>query len=636
MCLGLLSRCRQSATFFVRIATLIAGVLLASTWAGSASAHDREIGLNTADRLIDEAVQAKSGGQPAVAYALLHQAVRIAPENSMARWQLGQVKVDNEWLSVEEAQRRSEADPRQVQYQEQKAALGESPKGQLALARWCRGNKLEDEAQFHWASVLSADPNNKEALRGAGVRWHDGELKTIAQIRDGRKESVETKQASRQWASLIADWMRALADQRDRADDKVIAEIRAVSELAAIPAFEDVTLKGPQAANEKNTAVKRLSLAFVSALDKLRAEPATKSLVRHAVMSSFVEVRAEAIGELRYRPLEDFVPMLLDNFDAPMQSAYRVVNDPDGSVHYLHSVYREGPFQDWSYRSERSIYRPGSPVGLAANLTANVEPTDNTLPGLSNVANTPARAVSRAGAARAARGYEKEIEDRERQVAEANEKTKALNERIVSVLSGTTEKSFGSEPRAWWDWWSDYTDYFHGGRRPVISSVDSSSDFIVPPSQPQSCECFARGTPVWTKTGQRPIEKLQIGDFVLAQNVTTGEIRYKPVLARTVRPAGPIVEVSTADEKFLATRGHPFWVAGAGWRMSKELGDGAVLQSLAGTGRVKSVQSAAEAETYNLVVADFNTYFIGSSGILAHDNTPHRSTQAVLPGVWKK
>ena len=40
--------------------------------------------------------------------------------------------------------------------------------------------------------------------------------------------------------------------------------------MAAIPAFEDVTLKGPQAANEKNTAVKRLSLAFLTALNKMQ------------------------------------------------------------------------------------------------------------------------------------------------------------------------------------------------------------------------------------------------------------------------------------------------------------------------------------------------------------------------------
>jgi hypothetical protein len=304
----------------------------------------------------------------------------------------------------------------------------------------------------------------------------------------------------------------------------------------------------------------------------------------------------------------------------------------------LHSIYREGPFQDWSYRSERSIYRPGSPIGFAAGVMANVTPVESALPGLSNISNSPARGVSRAGAARSAKNYEQEIVDSERKVAEANEKTKALNERIVSVLTGTSEQNLGSEPRPWWDWWSDYTDYYHGGSRPMVSTVDSSNDYIIPPVQYGSpaVECFARGTPVWTKTGQRPIEKLQIGDLVLAQNVSTGEIRYKPVLARTLRPAGPIVEVSTSDEKFLATRGHPLWVAGVGWRMSKELGDGAVLQSLAGTGRVKGVQSAPDAETYNLVVAEFNTYFIGSSGILAHDNTPHRSTHEVLPGIVKK
>ena len=81
--------------------------------------------------------------------------------------------------------------------------------------------------------------------------------------------------------------------------------------------FEEVTLKGPQAANEKNIAVKRLSLAFLVALNKMHEEAATNSLLRHAVMSSFGDVRSAAIADLRYRPLEDFVPTLLDNFVAP-------------------------------------------------------------------------------------------------------------------------------------------------------------------------------------------------------------------------------------------------------------------------------------------------------------------------------
>ena len=142
-------------------------------------------------------------------------------------------------------------------------------------------------------------------------------------------------------------------------------------------------------------------------------------------------------------------------------------------------------------------------------------------------------------------------------------------------------------------------------RPPVLTSGSSGS-----------VECFAKGTPVWTKTGQRPIESLEMGDLVLSQNVNTGELRYKPVIARTLRPAGPIVQVATEDEKFLATRGHPLWVEGVGWRMTKELDDGAVLHSLAGCGRIRTVVPATDRETYNLVVADFNTYFVGASGVL--------------------
>ncbi len=636
MAFGHLSRCRQWASFCVRTATLTAVLFVLPSWTGIASAHNQGVGRTTAEKLIDEAGGAKADGRTATAYALLHRVVRIEPDNSLARWQLGQVKINDEWLSVEEAQRRAEADPRLAKYQERKETLGESPQGQLALARWCRGIKLEDEAQFHWSSVLSVDSNNKEALRAAGVRWHDGELKTVAQIREARQASGEAKQATRQWASLVAGWIRSLADRNEQAPVAVLDEIRGINHVSAIPAFEDVTLKGPQAANEKNTAVRRLSLAFLSALNKLHDEAATKSLLRHAVMSSFGDVRAGAIADLRYRPLESYVPTLLDNLVAPMKTSYRVVNDPDGSVHYLHSIYREGPFQDWSHRSERSIYQPGSQAGGAANLMANLMPAENSLRGTVDAARPAARAVSRAGAARSAQSYEQEIAANERKVAEANERTAALNERIIAVLTGTTEQSLGSEPRRWWDWWQDYTDYYHGGSRPVEYSVDSSYDYIIPPAQSVGCECFVRGTPVWTKTGQRSIETLQIGDQVLSQNVKTGEIRYKPVLARTLRPAGPTVVVSTDDEKFQSTRGHPLWVAGVGWRMSKELDDGAVLHTLAGSGRVKSVTSAAEAETYNLVVADFNTYFIGSSGILAHDNTPRRPTQTMLPGILKK
>lgn len=629
---GVFLGCRELGTFRGRSAALLAAILLATWPLGDAAGKNQATGSTTADQLIEAAGQAKADGQQGRAYALLHEAARVAPECSLARWQLGQVKIGKEWLSIEEAERRAAADPRQEKYRERKDALGEAPQDQITMARWCRGNKLEDEAEFHWASVLAIDPSNKEALRGVGKRWHEGELKSPAQIREEKQESGEARQATRKWATRVAAWMRTLSD-KNAPHGGVLTEIRAVDDIAAIPAFETVTLNSSLAPNTKNPAPRQLSLAFVGALKNMREVPGTTSLTRHAVVSPFDDVRSKAIYDLRDRPLEEFVPNLLDSMAAPLRSSYRVVRDPDGSMHYVHAIYREGPFADWSYRRERSIIQPGSPVGMLANLVTPASLPEQT----TTNAKTASRAVSTAGAARSARQYEEEIIAGERKVAETNQQVAVRNQRIVAVLTGVTDQSLGSEPRPWWDWWQDYTDYYRTGERPVMASIDSYNDYIIPPAQLSgSVECFAAGTTVWTKTGQRPIETLRMGDLVLAQDIDSGEIRYKPVLARTLRPAGPTLEISTGEEKFQSTRGHPLWVAGVGWRMAKELETGAVLNTLSGSGRIEAIQSAADAETYNLVVADFNTYFVGRSGILAHDNTPRRATRAVLPGVVRK
>jgi hypothetical protein len=67
--------------------------------------------------------------------------------------------------------------------------------------------------------------------------------------------------------------------------------------------------------------------------------------------------------------------------------------------------------------------------------------------------------------------------------------------------------------------------------------------------------------------------------------------------------------------------------------MAKELEKGAVLHGLNGATRIRALSSAGDAEAYNLVVAEYATYFVGDSGLLVHDNTPRQPTQAVLPGI---
>ena len=157
-----------------------------------------------------------------------------------------------------------------------------------------------------------------------------------------------------------------------------------------------------------------------------------------------------------------------------------------------------------------------------------------------------------------------------------------------------------------------------------------------PPPPPRSYSCFAAGTPVWTKTGLRPIEQLEIGDLVLAQNATTGELTYKPVIARTVRPPSPLRTIAVDGEEIEATLGHPFWVVGVGWRMAKELEDGASLHGVSGSSTVGRIEPRDDAEAYNLVVADFGTYFVGKTGLLVHDNTPRQAGSGKLPGLAAK
>src|SRR3954451_8813754 len=90
--------CREFKTICVPAATVMGGFLLMAGFAQIAAADNRAVVLTTVERLIDEAGQAKADGNSAMAYALLREAVGVSPENSSARWQLGQLKVGSEWL----------------------------------------------------------------------------------------------------------------------------------------------------------------------------------------------------------------------------------------------------------------------------------------------------------------------------------------------------------------------------------------------------------------------------------------------------------------------------------------------------------------------------------------------------------
>ncbi|MGW1978880.1 RHS repeat-associated core domain-containing protein [Streptomyces sp. NPDC001889] len=165
-----------------------------------------------------------------------------------------------------------------------------------------------------------------------------------------------------------------------------------------------------------------------------------------------------------------------------------------------------------------------------------------------------------------------------------------------------------------------------------------------------TCEInsFVSGTLVLMADGsKKPIEKVKIGDRVLATDPKTGETRaqkvsatitgggYKQLVKITIReradgPASTALAVSGDGDKWVpqssmtATEGHPYWVESLGrWVDAGELTPGQSLKTAFGTWvRIEAVDSwAAEQPVFNLTVNDTRTYYVlaGETPVLVHN-----------------
>ena len=300
-------------------------------------------------------MQAELGGNVAQRRVLLSMAVDAAPDYLPARWQSGQVLVGGEWLPVDKAQAEAAADPNRAEYESLRKSAAQSLDGQLALARWCRKNAFDEEAKFHWRTVLAHDPNHEEALRALGVEWFGGQLMSHADVEKAKAALRERKAAVKDFAPRVARWERLLS-----AGDLKSRERSARRNSRPARAGGNAGVGSDHARSRPGDECRVRTSACGSARRCCRrstamADPeATHSLVRHALFSQIKSVRESAIAALKQRPLHDYLPQLIGALTMPIESSYRVVTDNDGSVHYFHSLYREGPHADWSFESRRS------------------------------------------------------------------------------------------------------------------------------------------------------------------------------------------------------------------------------------------------------------------------------------------
>jgi RHS repeat-associated protein len=146
--------------------------------------------------------------------------------------------------------------------------------------------------------------------------------------------------------------------------------------------------------------------------------------------------------------------------------------------------------------------------------------------------------------------------------------------------------------------------------------------------------CFAAGTPLLTPTGDKLIEQFRVGDWILTAPEDNPEAPPE---------ASQVEEVFTGEQAILALRVsgkvirttelHPFWVRGRGWTATKELIAGDHLRSHDDRWMVvESVTTSGEVvAVYNLRIADYHTYFVGSRAwgwsAWAHNSCVYQSIQ---------
>lgn len=548
------------------------------------------------------------------------------PEGDLLHWQTGYVRDGKTWRPAEAA---VENDTDQLAtYRLRREKAPATAAGQLELANWCHENSLPDQERAHLFAVLdlAGDQDSTVVLNRLGYRRFGNQWLDREQLVAWTELNRRALAAVKQWGARlekIADQLHGSPRQRSAGQ----ASLYEVTDSGAIPAIE-YTLCGRHAVT---------ALHAVAAFQRMPEYEATLALARQAVFAKEASVRSAATEVLKTRPFDEFVPGMIELLATPLttQSNQQLVLQRRGRsavAFVLYSSYlvareTENQFQisvlntvDYRLNQELRgmVYsnaqapRPGNGLSTAEfNLYVQ-------------------RAQNDVGRARAAEAYQ-----RDKQVTAFNDRTAELNDRIISVLAGISQRATDSNPQAWWKWWEDYSDIERRDDKRIVQ-VEETELKGDPASQFYRHECFVAGTPVWTRSGMVAIETVKVGDLVLAKNIDTGELNYKPVIYTSVRQPRPLVHLTFDEEALKVTGGHRFWVSGKGWMKARDMQPGELVHTVTGNQSLLSTTIGPHESTHNLVVDDYHSYFVGRNGLLVQDLPSPQLTNNVIPGFSRR
>jgi hypothetical protein len=570
-----------------------------------------KIAEEQATEAVREALQREAYGLTEDREQLLSAASLAAPDNPAVRWQLGFVRSSTgEWIKAEERANKKKLALLKA-YETRRAKAGDHAEGQLELADWCNQHGLRERERVHLLRVCELAPNHVAARQRLGFVRQGNDWVSRQDIAQQQQRAVAEKNALAYWTPRLEKLAAAIASSDAEKRQEAIAQLREIRDPAALPALRLVI----------GTRGEEAELLVVDIINTIIDPAATQALARHAAFSTSLKVRKVAVEQLKARPRAEFVPQIVSSMFTPVVSRLSELALPNGRIGYRQEFLREGAENHQLLVLDTQYKRIAAPNN--------------------NVADSVRRAVREGQRTSAALAQA---------AAAQNEFTAALNDRLAWVLNQATGANLPAVPDEWWAWWLSENEVYVASTKSVSTIQQSRTVLIVerdplalPPEDRSTparnrggCECLAAGTPVWTDRGEVAIEKMLPGDLVLSCEVDTGELVYKPVLRTTVRPAEDLVKLRVGKETIETSGGHPFWVSGQGWLKSRNLQAGMVLHTLNGPVNVLEVGVSPAEPTYNLIVADFNTYFVGSQKILSHDNTILRPTNAIVPGLVVK
>ena len=554
------------------------------------------------------------------------------------------------------------ADPARATYTAQRDKLQGRGEYHLAMARWCARQQMPERARAHYFGVLAQQANHPEARQYLGHTLLGDQWIAVDHLAAQQQQLREYLQQLNEWTPELQDMVTKLKSDNPRLTREGLQELQALDASQALPALEFF------ASNLDDD----LAHPLLRRIAELRSPEACQAVVRVALSNPHSRIQQLATQTLREYPQAFYVPYLLSMLSGELEFQQQLVMRPDGHIGVQVLLHRELQDRKQVEQFQKTVsvlatFSASHQLGLNASQVADTSYWSNfwKIPTSAPVhvgkihkqgsvgkvggVQVSSRYVPGEVAYAAAANLHEQAAQTGRHVAQQNRQLDQHVHRVCELLRTTTGEAIEDDPQAWWSWWNETNERFEEFK-PTSYSYSRQHERLEINTYAHSSQagetgrdlgkqliqysCLTAGNLVQTESGLVPIEEIQIGDLVAAQNVETGDVALKPVLMTTVRPPANTLQIVCGSQSIEATAGHLWWVNGRGWLRSRELEPGMLLQTATGTLAIDQVTADSQPQTtYNLVVDEFHTYFVGKAQVLSYDNTLIQPTLQLVAGT---